>query len=74
VAAAPYFAGDRFTAADIMMTFAFTTTRLFTPVDLASYPNIARYIQAIEARPAYQRSQSIAGPNRDRASAEAPGR
>ncbi len=62
----PYFAGQAFTAADIMMTFVFTTTRLFVELDLAPYPNILRYIARIEARPAYQRSQRIAGPNRVR--------
>lgn len=67
--AVPYFAGDAFTAADIMMTFVFTTTRLFTPVDLAPYPNIESYIERIEARPAYQRGQRIAGRNRERAPA-----
>jgi glutathione S-transferase len=61
-----YFAGDDFTAADIMVVFVFTTTRLFTPVDLTPYPNLSKYMERIEARPAYQRSQAIAGPNRDR--------
>ncbi len=63
---APFFAGDEFTAADIMMTFVFTTTRLFTPLDLEAYPKLRAYLERIEARPAYQRSQRIAGPNRDR--------
>jgi glutathione S-transferase len=62
----PYFAGDELTAADIMMAFPFTTTRLFTPVDLDPYPHIRAYVARIEARPAYERSQRIAGPERDR--------
>lgn len=66
LAHSPYFAGEEFTAADIMMTFIFTTTRLFVTLDLAPYPNILEYIERIEARPAYQRSQRIAGPNRER--------
>ena len=61
----PYFAGE-FSAADIMMIFIFTTTALFTPVDLSPYPAINAYIKRIEARPAYQRAQRIAGPNRVR--------
>lgn len=61
----PYFA-EAFSAADIMMVFIFTTTALFTPVDLAPYPAIQAYLQRIEARPAYQRAQRIAGPNRVR--------
>ena len=56
-----YFAGDTFTAADIMMTFPFTTTLLFTPLDLGPYPNLQAYLARIAARPAYQRSQRIAG-------------
>lgn len=66
LAEVPYFAGQDFTAADIMMTFIFTTTRLFVTLDLAPYPNILAYLARIEARPAYRRSQRIAGPDRDR--------
>jgi glutathione S-transferase len=66
LAEVPYFAGDTLTAADIMMAFVFTTTRLFTPVDLDPCPNIRAFIERIEARPAYQRTQRIAGPNRER--------
>lgn len=64
LAEAPWFAGDEFTAADIMMAFVFTTTRLFTPIDVP--PNTRRYLDRVEARPAYQRSQRVAGPNRER--------
>lgn len=56
----PFFAGARFTAADIMMTFPFTTARQFVPLDVDPYPNIARYLEAIAARPAYQRCRAIA--------------
>ena len=55
-----FFAGARFTAADIMMTFPFTTARQFVPLDVDPYPNIARYLEAIAARPAYQRCRAIA--------------
>lgn len=37
-----YFAGNDFTAADIMSVFALTTIRLFQPMDLAPYPNVRR--------------------------------
>jgi len=57
--AVPWFAGEHFTAADIMVAFAFTTTRLFTPVDCESHAAIAAYVQRIEARPAYQRCRAI---------------
>lgn len=55
----PYFAGDDFTAADVMMTFPFTTTRLFVPIDIESRANIMAYLARIEARPAYRRCREI---------------
>ena len=55
----PYMAGDRFTAADIMMTFPFTTTRLFMSVDVEGHPNIAAYVERMAARPAYRRMRAI---------------
>ncbi len=55
LAAKPYLAGKEFTAADIIMLFPLTTMRLFTPLDLASFPNIRAYLQRIGARPALQR-------------------
>ena len=58
----PWFAGDEFTAADVMMTFAFTTMRRFLEYDLAPYANIVAYLARIEARPAYRKAMEIAGP------------
>jgi glutathione S-transferase len=58
----PWMAGAEFTAADVMMVFPFTTMRQFLPVDLAPYPNIRAYLQRVEARPAYRKAMSIAGP------------
>ena len=46
----PYFAGQEFTAADVMSVFSLTTMRLFQPLDLAPYPNIRAYLQRIGAR------------------------
>jgi glutathione S-transferase len=63
---APFFAGEAFTAADIMMTFPFTTSALFTPVDLTEYAAIRAYLARIEERAAYRRCQTIAGPYRTR--------
>ncbi|WP_156678772.1 glutathione S-transferase family protein [Sphingomonas profundi] len=57
-----YFAGDRFTAADIIMLFPLTTMRAFVPRDLSPYPNILAYLQRIGARPAYQRAMTKADP------------
>jgi glutathione S-transferase len=59
----PYFAGDEFTIADIMMLFPLTTGRLFAPRDLAPYPNLLAYLQRIGARPAYQRAMAKADPD-----------
>ena len=62
LAAGPYFVGGQFTAADVMMTFTFTTMRHFLDYDLAPYPNIVAYLKCIEARPAYRKAMSLAGP------------
>jgi glutathione S-transferase len=58
----PYFAGNEFTAADVMMTFPFTTMRLFLDYDLAPYPSILAFLARIEARPAYRKAMAVAGP------------
>jgi glutathione S-transferase len=59
---APYFAGDIFTAADIIMAFPLTTGRMFAQHDLANYPNIRAYLHRIGQRPAYQRAMKRAEP------------
>lgn len=58
----PWFAGEQFTAADVMMTFPFTTMRHFLDVDTSPYPNLLAYLRRIEARPAYQKAILLAGP------------
>jgi glutathione S-transferase len=58
-----WFTGDDFTAADVMMVFPFTTMRRFLDYDIAPYPNITAYLARIEARPAYRKAMSIAGPD-----------
>ncbi|WP_068070529.1 glutathione S-transferase family protein [Novosphingobium lentum] len=59
LAAVPFFAGEQFTAADVMMTFPFTMTRQYVPVDVEGHPAIAAYVERMEARPAYQRCRAI---------------
>jgi glutathione S-transferase len=59
LAAGPYFAGADFTAADIMMTFPFTTMRHFLDYDLAPYPTILAYLKRIETRPAYRKAMAL---------------
>lgn len=60
---APYFAGDAFTAADIIMVFPLTTMRAFAQRDLAAYPNIRAYLQRIGERPAYRRAMAKGDPD-----------
>ena len=60
---ADHFAGDEFTAADIMAVFSLTTMRLFLPLDLAPYPNILAYLQRIGAHPAYQSAMRKGDPD-----------
>ncbi len=59
---APYFAGDAFTAADIIMLFPLTTMRLFSPRDISGFPNLLAYLQRIGQRPAFQRAMNKADP------------
>jgi glutathione S-transferase len=66
LAEAAYFAGDSFTAADIMMSFPLTTMRLFMPTDLSGAPHTTAYLARIAARPAYQRAMQKADPGLDR--------
>lgn len=61
LASRTWFAGDAFTAADVMMLFPFTTMRHYLDYDIAAYPNIVAYVKRIEARPAYAKAMSIAG-------------
>ena len=66
LAAVPYFAGADFTAADVMMTFPFTTMRRFLDYDISPYANIGAYVKRIQARPAYQKAMALAGPDAKR--------
>ena len=49
----PYFAGNEFTAADIMNVFTLTTMRYFQPWDISGYPQLLAYLARIAQRPAY---------------------
>jgi glutathione S-transferase len=60
---ARFFAGNEFTAADIMSVFSLTTMRLFQPLDLAPWPNIRAYLQHIGERPAYRRAMAKGDPD-----------
>ncbi len=60
---ATWFAGDTFTAADIMMLFPLTTMRVFAPRDLGPYPNIRAYLARVGERPAFQRASKKGDPD-----------
>jgi glutathione S-transferase len=55
-----WFVGPDFTAADVMMTFPFTTMRKYLEYDLSPYSSIEAYLRRIEARPAYQKAMKLA--------------
>lgn len=56
-----WFAGDEFTAADIQMSFPIEGARSRGGLD-AHYPNLLKFLEAIHARPAYQRALEKGGP------------
>jgi glutathione S-transferase len=58
----PYFAGQAFTAADIMMVYPFGIVKGFMRTDMSLYPNIESYLERIGQRPAYQKAMAIANP------------
>jgi glutathione S-transferase len=55
-----YFAANRFTAADIQMSFVLDAAG--QRGGLARYPNLVRVRKALQARPAYQRALEKGGP------------
>jgi glutathione S-transferase len=59
----PYFAGEQFTAADIIMFFPLSTMRAFVQRDLSQAPNTRRYLKRIGERAAYRRAMAAADPN-----------
>jgi len=63
LAKVPYLAGERFTAADLFITFTLTTLLGFLPRDLTPYPQVRAYLGRVTARPAYRRAMKKADPN-----------
>jgi glutathione S-transferase len=59
----PYFAGDAFTAADIMMAYACKSTRDILGMDISAYGNIIFYLDRIAQRPTYRKAMAIANPS-----------
>lgn len=60
LAASGWFAGPRFSAADIMMSFPLEAAAR-RAIDRAAYPRIDRFLTAIHARPAYRRALERGG-------------
>ena len=58
----PYFAGNEFSAADVMMLFPLSTMRAFAHRDLSPLPHIRAYLKRIGERPAYQRAMTRGDP------------
>jgi glutathione S-transferase len=56
-----WFAGDAFSAADIMMSFPLEASRQRAGLD-ATYPNLADWLERIHARPAYAAALKAGGP------------
>lgn len=55
-----FFVGKTLTAADINLSFAIQAARLLH--GLASFPNLARFLDKMQARPAYKRALERGGP------------
>ena len=61
LASRPYFAGDAFTAADMMMSFPLEASRSRGGLD-QSRPSLIRWLDEMHARPAYQAALAAGGP------------
>jgi glutathione S-transferase len=63
LAAASWFAGEDFSAADIMMSFPLEVARARAGLD-ATRPKLFDFLQRVHARPAYRRALEKGGPYR----------
>ena len=59
----PYFGGQAFSAADIMMLFPVNFAGGLNVVDLTAYPNVVAWRTKVESRPAYKKMLEIARPD-----------
>jgi glutathione S-transferase len=62
LAARPWFAGDTFTAADIMMSFPLEAARSRAGISAKTHPHIFRWLESIHERPAYKTALARGGP------------
>jgi glutathione S-transferase len=61
LSAAPWFVGERFSAADIMLSFPLETARARAGLD-RTRPRLMDFLERIHARPAYKRALEKGGP------------
>jgi glutathione S-transferase len=61
LATLPWFAGESFTAADVMMSFPLEASRSRAGLD-GRYPNVLDWLERIYARPAYTAALARGGP------------
>ena len=60
LAARDWFVGDSLTAADIQLSFVIQAARMLHGLD--KFPNLARVLERVKARPAYQKALERGGP------------
>ena len=61
LAQSPWFAGSDFSAADIQMSFPLEAARARGGLDVRR-PHLIAFLDAVQARPAYQRALAAGGP------------
>lgn len=58
----PWFAGDAFTAADVMMSYPLEVARSRAGISRSSHRRIFAWVETIQGRPAYQAALARGGP------------
>jgi glutathione S-transferase len=58
----PWFAGDSFTAADVMMSYPLEVARGRAGISRSSHSRIFGWVETIQGRPAYQAALARGGP------------
>ena len=62
LASLPWFAGETFTAADVMMSFPLEAARDRAGITRDTYPRIFEWLDLVHARPSYQAALARGGP------------
>jgi glutathione S-transferase len=60
---ATWFAGEEFTAADIMMVYPLTGARAHADRDISKSPNLLAYLKRVAERPGYRAAMAKAEPD-----------